>query len=161
MLFRSALGSITTNKASGGDGIPAKIFQILKDDAVKVLHSVCQQIWKTQQWTQDWKTWEPLPDHAGESPLLSRSRGEKGLELWRPWGFSPEARRGSQGASRAAPGERGLPALCECGDCSSPCPVFRPSLQHPDFHTSRCSEMLGLLDRWASTSTASAPGSAP
>ena len=48
-----ALGSITTNKASGGDGIPAKLFQILKDDAVKVLHSICQQIWKTQQWPQD------------------------------------------------------------------------------------------------------------
>ena len=45
-----ALGSITTNKASGGDGIPAELFQILKDDAVKVLHSICQQIWKTQQW---------------------------------------------------------------------------------------------------------------
>ena len=43
------------NKASGGDGIPAELFQILKDDAVKVLHSVCQQIWKTQQWPQDWK----------------------------------------------------------------------------------------------------------
>ena len=50
-----ALGSITTNKASGGDGIPAELFQILKDDAVKVLHSICQQIWKTQQWPQDWK----------------------------------------------------------------------------------------------------------
>ena len=50
-----ALGSITTNKASRGDGIPAEIFQILKDNAVKVLHSVCQQIWKTQQWPQDWK----------------------------------------------------------------------------------------------------------
>ena len=50
-----ALESITTNKASGGDGIPAKLFQILKDDAVKVLHSICQQIWKTQQWPQDWK----------------------------------------------------------------------------------------------------------
>ena len=50
-----ALGSNTTNKASGGDGIPAELFQILKDDAVKVLHSVCQQIWKTQQWPQDWK----------------------------------------------------------------------------------------------------------
>ena len=48
-----ALGSITTNKASGGDGIPAELFQILKDDAVKVLHSICQQIWKTQQWPQD------------------------------------------------------------------------------------------------------------
>ena len=50
-----ALGSITINKASGGDGIPAELFQILKDDAVKVLHSICQQIWKTQQWPQDWK----------------------------------------------------------------------------------------------------------
>ena len=50
-----ALGSITTNKASGGDRIPVKLFQILKDDAMKVLHSICQQIWKTQQWLQDWK----------------------------------------------------------------------------------------------------------
>ena len=50
-----ALESITTNKASGGDGIPLKLFQILKDDAVKVLHSICQQIWKTQHWPQDWK----------------------------------------------------------------------------------------------------------
>ena len=50
-----ALGSITTNKASGGDGIPAELFQMLKDDAVEVLHSICQQIWKTQQWPQDWK----------------------------------------------------------------------------------------------------------
>ena len=50
-----ALGTITINKASGGDGIPAELFQILKDDAVKVLHSICQQIWKTQQWPQDWK----------------------------------------------------------------------------------------------------------
>ena len=50
-----ALGSITTNKASGGDGIPVELFQSLKDDAVKVLHSICQQIWKTQQWPQDWK----------------------------------------------------------------------------------------------------------
>ena len=50
-----ALGSITTNKASGGDGIPAELFQILKDDAVKVLHSICQQMWKTQHWPQDWK----------------------------------------------------------------------------------------------------------
>ena len=50
-----ALGTITTNKASGGDGIPAELFQILKDDAVKVLQSICQQIWKTQQWPQDWK----------------------------------------------------------------------------------------------------------
>ena len=50
-----ALGSITMDKASGGDGIPVELFQILRDDAVKVLHSICQQIWKTQQWPQDWK----------------------------------------------------------------------------------------------------------
>ena len=50
-----ALGSIPMNKANGGDGIPVKLFQILKDDTVKVLHSTCQQIWKTQQWPQDWK----------------------------------------------------------------------------------------------------------
>ena len=50
-----ALESITMNKASEGDGIPVELFQILKDDAVKVLHSICQQIWKTQQWPQDWK----------------------------------------------------------------------------------------------------------
>ena len=58
-----ALGSITTNKASGGDGIPVELFQILKDDAVKVLQSICQQIWKTQQWPQDWKSsvFIPIP----------------------------------------------------------------------------------------------------
>ena len=50
-----ALGSITMNKASGGDGIPAELLQILKDDAMRVLHSICQQIWKTQQWPQEWK----------------------------------------------------------------------------------------------------------
>ena len=50
-----ALGRISMNKASGGDGIPAELFQILKNDAVKGLHSICQQIWKTQQWPQDWK----------------------------------------------------------------------------------------------------------
>ena len=58
-----ALGSITTNKASGGDGIPVELFQMLEDDAVKVLHSICQQIWKTQQWTQAWKklVFTPIP----------------------------------------------------------------------------------------------------
>ena len=56
-----ALGSIATNKASGGVGILVELFQILKDDAVKVLHSICQQIWKTQQWPQDWKTSDFIP----------------------------------------------------------------------------------------------------
>ena len=57
------LGSITTNKASGGGGIPVELFQILKDDAVKVQHSICQQIWKTQQWPQNWKrsVFIPIP----------------------------------------------------------------------------------------------------
>ena len=60
---KRALESITKNKASEGDGIPAELFQILKDDAMKVLHSICQQIWKTQQWPQDWKTsaFTPIP----------------------------------------------------------------------------------------------------
>ena len=61
-----AFESITTNKASGGDGIPVELFQILKDDAVKVLHSICQQIYKTQQWQQDWKrsVFIPIPKKA-------------------------------------------------------------------------------------------------
>ena len=60
---RWALESITTNKASGDDGIPVELFQILKDDAVKALHSICQQIWKSQQWPQDWKrsVFIPIP----------------------------------------------------------------------------------------------------
>ena len=65
---RWALGSITTNKASGGDEIPAELFQILKYDAVKALHSICQQIWKTQQWTLDWKrsSFIPVPKKCNE-----------------------------------------------------------------------------------------------
>ena len=63
-----ALESITTNKASGGDGIPVELFQILKDDAVKVLHSIRQKIWKTQQWPQDWKTsvFIPIPKKGND-----------------------------------------------------------------------------------------------
>ena len=66
---KCALGNITTNKASGGDAIPAELFQILTDDAVKVLHSICQQIWKTQQWPQTWKrsVFIPIPkDNAND-----------------------------------------------------------------------------------------------
>ena len=60
---KCALGNILTNKVSGGDGIPVELFQILKDDAVKVLHSICQQTWKTQRWLQDWKNsvFIPIP----------------------------------------------------------------------------------------------------
>ena len=61
-----ALGSIITKKASGGDGIPPELFQILKVDAVKVMHSVCQQIWKTQQWPQDWKRKVSFPSNPKE-----------------------------------------------------------------------------------------------
>ena len=61
---KRALESITTDKTSGDDGIPVELFQILKDDAVKVLHSICRQIWKTQQWPQDWKrsVFIPIPN---------------------------------------------------------------------------------------------------
>ena len=67
------LGSITTNKANGGDGIPAERFQILKDDAVKVLHSICQHIWKTQQWPQDWKrsVFIPIPKKGNAKECLN------------------------------------------------------------------------------------------
>ena len=69
---KRALGSIITKKASGGDGIPAELFQILKDVAIKVLHSIYQQIWKTQQWSQDWKISVSIPipkkDNAKECP---------------------------------------------------------------------------------------------
>ena len=60
---KRAFGSITTNKAGGGNGIPVELFQILKDEAVRVLHSICQKIWKTQQWPQDWKrsVFIPIP----------------------------------------------------------------------------------------------------
>ena len=63
-----ALGSITVNKASASDGIPAELFQILKDDAIKVLHSICQQIWKTQQWPQDWKRSVFIPTQKKAMP---------------------------------------------------------------------------------------------
>ena len=69
------LGNITMNKASGGDGIPVELFQILKDDAVKVLHSICQQIWKAQQWPQDWKrsVFIPIPKE-GNAKKCSNNR---------------------------------------------------------------------------------------
>ena len=65
---KRALGSMTTNKACGGDGIPVELFQILNDDAVKVLHSICQQIWKTQQWPQDWKRLVSFQSQRKEMP---------------------------------------------------------------------------------------------
>ena len=68
-----ALGSITINKASGSDGIPVQLFQILKNDAVKVLHSICQQIWKTQQWPQDWKRSVFIPIHRKQCQKCSKN----------------------------------------------------------------------------------------
>ena len=67
-----ALGTITMNKASGGDGIPAELFQILKDDTVKELHSICQQIWKIQQWPQDWKrsVLIPIPKNGNAKEMF-------------------------------------------------------------------------------------------
>ena len=70
--IRWALESITTNKASRGEGIPVQLFQILKDDAVKVLHSICQQIWKTQQWPQDWKRSVFIPIPKGNAKERSK-----------------------------------------------------------------------------------------
>ena len=108
-----ALESITTKKASGGDGIPVELFQILKDDSVKVLHSICQQIWKTQQWPQDWKSSVLIPipkkgnakecsnyrtialiSHVSQrrqwhpTPVLlpGRSHGRRSLVGCSPWG---------------------------------------------------------------------------
>ena len=73
---KCALGSITMNKASGDDGIPAELFQILKDDAVKVLHSICQHIWKTQQWPQDWKSsgFIPIPNKGNAKNVLATTQ---------------------------------------------------------------------------------------
>ena len=72
---KRALESNTTNKASGGDEIPVELFQILKDDAVKVLHSICQQIWKTQQWPQDWKKsiFIPIPKKGNAKEFISHA----------------------------------------------------------------------------------------
>ena len=71
-----AVESITTNKASGGDGISVEVFQILKDDAVEVLHSICQQIWKTQQWPQDWKQLVFIPAQRKAMPKTAQTTAQ-------------------------------------------------------------------------------------
>ena len=73
---KRALESMTVNKASGGDGVPAELFQILKDDAVKVLHSICLQIWKTQQWPQDLKrsVFIPIPKKGNAKECLNTTQ---------------------------------------------------------------------------------------
>ena len=82
---RWALGSITMNKASGGDGIPVELFQILKDNAVKVLHPICQQIWKTQQWPQDWKRSVFIP--------ISKKGNTKQCSNYRTIALPPQGRK--------------------------------------------------------------------
>ena len=82
-----ALGSITTNKASGGDGIPNELLQILKDDAVKVLHSICQQIWKTQHCPHDWKmsVFIPVPKKGNAKEIcmqIKKKQLELDMEQW-------------------------------------------------------------------------------
>ena len=93
---KRVLGSITMNKATGGDGIPVELFQILEDDAVKVLHSMCQQIWKTQQWPQDWKrsVFIPIPK-KGNAKECSKygtitliSHASKVCSKFSKWGFN-------------------------------------------------------------------------
>ena len=81
-----ALGSITMNKASGGEGISVELFQILKDDAVKAPHSACQQIWKTQQWPQDWKGQFSFQSLRSRS-VVSDSLRPHGLGSLSPWDF--------------------------------------------------------------------------
>ena len=71
-----ALESIAMNKTSGGDGIPVELFQILKDDAVQVLHSICQQIWKTQQWPQDWKRSFSFQSYKKEMPKNAQTTAQ-------------------------------------------------------------------------------------
>ena len=71
-----ALGSISMNKASGGDGLPVELFQILKDDDVKVLHSICQQIWKTQKWPQDGKGWFSFQSQRKATPKNVQTTGQ-------------------------------------------------------------------------------------
>ena len=93
---KRASGSITMNKASGGDGIPVEVFQILKNDAVKVLYSICQQIWKTQQWPQDWKrsVFIPIPKKGNAknvqttTQLYSFSHASKAMLKFSKPGFS-------------------------------------------------------------------------
>ena len=73
---KGALESITTNKAGGGDGIPVELFQILKDDAVKVLYLICQQTWKTQQWPQDWKRSVFIPSQRKAMPKKAQTTAQ-------------------------------------------------------------------------------------
>ena len=115
-----ALGRITMNKASGGEGIPVELFQILKDAAVKLLHSTCQQIWNTQQWPQDWKRSVFIPVPAGSQHRRSHpwqsswGRDLMGKGEIRPRGTPPEPSR----ASTPKP-----ESVCFTLSCLSPTPL--------------------------------------
>ena len=93
-----ALGSITMNEASGGDGIPVELFEILKDEALKVLHSICQQIWKTQQWPQDWKrsVFIPIPKKGNAKECSTKAMFSKSLIQFSAdgWGCVPSLQFG-------------------------------------------------------------------
>ena len=119
-----ALGNITMNKASEGDGIPVELFQILEYDAVKVLHSICQQIWKTQQWPQDWKRsiFIPIPKKGNAKEcsnyhiiaLISHARGFSGSSDGKVSACSVEDLRSTPGLGRS-PGEgNGNPFQYSC-----------------------------------------------
>ena len=112
-----ALGSTAVNKASGGDGIPTELFKILKDDAVKVLHSICQQIWKTQQWSQNWKRsiLIPIPRrrqwHLTPVLLPGNAHGRRSLVGCSPWGL----KESTELTSLSCIGEgNGTPLQCSC-----------------------------------------------
>ena len=120
-----ALESITTNKASGDDGIPVELFQILKDDAMKVLHSICQQSWKTQQWPQDWKrsVFIPVPKKGNAKECSSESESHSVMSdslqphrLYSPWNSPGQnTRMGSLSLLQwIFPTQRSNPGLLHC-----------------------------------------------
>ena len=124
-----ALRSITTNKDSGGDGIPVELFQIIKDDAVKVLHSICQHIWKTQQWPQDWKrsVFIPIPKTGNAKECSSLVK------------FSSVA--------------QSCPTLCNPMNCSTPgLPVHHHLPEFTQTHIYRVRDAIQPSHPWLSPS---------
>ena len=124
-----ALESITTNKASGGDSIPVELFQILKDDAVKVLHSICQQIWKTQQWPQDWKRSVFIP--------ISKKGNAKECSNYRTIALISHAKVQFSSVAQSCP------PLCDPMNCSTPgLPVHHQLLEFTQTHVHRVSDAI-------------------
>ena len=107
-----ALESITRNKASGGDGIAVELFQILKDDAVKVLHSICQQVWKTQQWPRDWKrsVFIPIPK-KGNAKECSNYRTIALISHASPWDFPGKSAGAAAAAAHASNAQFSMPGF--------------------------------------------------